>query len=97
MDIGFEDEIEHTVVDPSFIPTDLLDALDKSPALKVISQGQEGRSPAESHLAQAELQELDFYIKSGLHEDALALLDELRAKHGDQPALRERRDKIENA
>ena len=96
VDIGFEDEIEHTVVDPSFIPTDLLDALDKSPGLKVISQEQEAGSPAGAPLAPEELQELDFYIKSGLHEDALALLDELQSKHGSHPDLMERRKKIDN-
>ena len=97
VDIGFEDEIEHTVVDPSFIPSDLLDALDKSPALKVPSQEHTVSSPPGDPLAPEELQELDFYIKSGLQEDALALLDELQMKHGNHPHLLERRKKIDNA
>jgi len=96
VDIGFEDEIEHTVVDPSFIPSDLLDALDKSPALKVTSEKQRVDSTMGSTLPPEELQELDFYIKSGLHEDARALLEELQTKYGEQPALVERLRKLEN-
>lgn len=97
VDIGFEDEIEHTVVDPSFIPSDLLHALDKSPALKVTS-GQEGvDSQPKGVLSPAELQELDFYVNSGLNDDAKALLSELQTLHGDHPALIQRRRQLDDS
>ena len=98
VDIGFEDEIEHTIVDPSFIPHDLLSALDKSPALKVISGVAASEDPECAKPTDQELQELDFYIKSGLLDDATAILKELTAKFGSQPELLERQRKLdENA
>jgi len=42
-----------------------------------------------------ELRELDFYINNGLDEDATAMLAELRAVHGDHPALMERLASLE--
>lgn len=89
IEIGFEDGIEHTIVDPSFISAELLATLDKSPALKV-SSPQEHLAKPQTQLPKEDLRELDFYINNGLTEDARATLAELQAAHGDLPELLER-------
>ncbi len=98
-EIGFGETAENTIVDDAFIPDDVRQHLANKSGITLAIPGaadpETAAAQTASNALQEDLRELDFYIENGLADEARALVNELKQRHGEHPALGRRERSVE--